>query len=123
MSAALLMLDALALLAIWCSDLMAMLALLTSAMAVLAAVFSLHRYRRQRGREIVIPLGQASVLVDGVPVQDFRVAWRGPIATLVWQAADGSRQRLLFWPDTLLPAQRRELRLAAHARGISSRRG
>ncbi|MEE7566640.1 hypothetical protein HH297_09445, partial [Xanthomonas sp. Kuri4-3] len=54
------------------------------------------------------------------PVAAFRVEWRGPLAQLSWR--DGRRrERLLFWPDTLPPAQRRELRLAAGAHAISSR--
>lgn len=74
-------------------------------------------------------------VLDGVALASPRLRWRGPMAVLHWcDAADdgdgdpgrgGARgpgrprvrrirtRRLAWWPDTLPPAARRELRLAA----------
>lgn len=59
------------------------------------------------------------VLVDGQVVRDLGVEWRGPLAFARWQDADGLTRRLSWWPDTLPPARRRELRLAADLLGAS----
>jgi len=45
---------------------------------------------------------------------------RGPWLLLLW-CEDRRRRRLLFWPDVLDSGQRRELRLAVAARGVSRR--
>jgi len=58
----------------------------------------------------------APVLVDGVAVDDVVLQWRGPLAFLRWRDGDGRTRRLSWWPDTLPPPRRRELRLAAPAR-------
>ena len=50
--------------------------------------------------------------IDGRPLELARLQWRGPLAFLQWR--DGRRLRALsWWPDTLPPGARRELRLAA----------
>ena len=41
------------------------------------------------------------------------LGFRGPLASLAWTAADGRRRRLLWWPDTLPSAARRQLHLVA----------
>ncbi len=52
--------------------------------------------------------------VDGTPMLDARLDWRGPLAFLRWRERAGGRWRRGAWgPDTLPAAQRRELRLAA----------
>ncbi|MFZ5636821.1 MAG: hypothetical protein ACOY82_09610 [Pseudomonadota bacterium] len=51
--------------------------------------------------------------VDGAPVDEFDVDWRGPLAFLSWRDREGRAHRRSLWPDTLAPALRRELRLAA----------
>ncbi|WP_417473508.1 hypothetical protein [Luteimonas mephitis] len=75
--------------------------------------------------EFVIPgVAGTRVTVDGKPVEDLSVRWRGPIAFLRWRDADGVWRRHVFFPDTLPAARRRELRLAAPgpapARGAAS---
>ncbi|WP_334178875.1 hypothetical protein [Pseudoxanthomonas sp.] len=52
--------------------------------------------------------------VDGAPMVDARLHWRGSLAFLRWRDRAGGRWRhAAWWPDTLPAAQRRELRLAA----------
>lgn len=58
--------------------------------------------------------GHADVVsVDGVAVAGASLRWRGAIACLRYRDAQGGRQRLIWWPDTLPARRRRELRLAA----------
>jgi len=81
-------------------------------------------FLRERGRpprEFLLR-GVAAPTVDGVPVADFDLHWRGPFAFAAWRDADGRRQRAAWWPDTLAPAQRRELRLAAPSPPAARRR-
>lgn len=62
--------------------------------------------------------------VDGVVVERARLHWRGPLAFLRWRRPGARRdEALAWWPDTLPPAQRRELRLAAGEGVISPRTG
>jgi len=77
--------------------------------------WTLRRERARPVRSLVLAGAQAPVLVDGQPVADFELQWRGPLAFASWRDAHGRRQRLAWWPDTLPPALRRELRLAAPA--------
>lgn len=65
--------------------------------------------------DLVIPNGNAAT-IDGMPVNDLQVHWRGSLAFLQWCDAAGRRQRRQGWPDNLGPAARRELRLAMAAR-------
>jgi toxin CptA len=51
--------------------------------------------------------------LDGQPIDNVRLQWRGPLAFLFWRDRQGRPQRLSWWPDTLPAASRRELRLAA----------
>lgn len=62
---------------------------------------------------IAIPADAARARVDGEPVDDLSVRWRGPLAFVQWRDGDGHTRRRAFWPDTLPAARRRELRLAA----------
>lgn len=50
--------------------------------------------------------------VDGEPMTDLELQWRGPLAFLRWRDASGRWQRLSGWPDTLDARACRELRLA-----------
>ncbi|MFL6593328.1 MAG: hypothetical protein ACJ8GK_11565 [Luteimonas sp.] len=61
---------------------------------------------------LVWPIGGAPIL-DDMTLYEPHLHWRGPMAFLRWRGADGGRHRLAWWPDTLPPAGRRELRLAA----------
>jgi len=72
----------------------------------------LRRYRRLPCQNFVFPGNDLSVLLDGQPI-DAVVQWRGPLAFVTWQDRNGRRGRLSWWPDTLPPTSRRELRLAA----------
>ncbi|MGI8561629.1 MAG: hypothetical protein ACR2J7_09410 [Luteimonas sp.] len=76
---------------------------------------------RRPQRELVFPVGDAPVLVDGRPAKDVALQWRGPLAFLSWQDGDGRRHRLAWWPDTLPGPRRRELRLAVPDRRAASR--
>ena len=88
---------------------------------LLAAAVSIHalwladRESRRPVRSLVFPGNDLPVTVDGMPVEHVEVQWRGPLAFVSWKERDGRRQRLSWWPDTLPPARRRELRLAANA--------
>lgn len=79
------------------------------------------RYGRMPAEAIVIPPGDAPAQVDGQPVDDLQLSDRGVLLQLAWRQ-QGHRRWRLFWPDTLTPAQRRELRLAVRARCISRSR-
>jgi toxin CptA len=59
--------------------------------------------------------------VDGAPVQALRIRWRGPLAFLRWQDAEGRAHRRVLTPDVLTSTSRRELRLAADARPATPR--
>jgi toxin CptA len=85
--------------------------------AIAALGYAAWLFRRERGRpslELVLAPG-AAPLVDGVAVADFQLQWRGPLAFATWRDAAGRRQYRAWWPDTLPPALRRELRLATPA--------
>ena len=71
-----------------------------------------HEARKPR-RAVVISDNGALVFVDAARVERFAVRWRGPLAFASWCDGHGRTGRLLWWPDTLRPASRRELRLAA----------
>jgi toxin CptA len=61
------------------------------------------------------------VTIDDVPVDGFRVEWRGPLAFVYWRDALGRHQARSLWPDTLSPALRRDLRLAMPESGAVRR--
>ena len=77
------------------------------------AIFDARRQGRLQPRALVIPVGRGQATCDGQPMLALNIAWRGPLAFLRWRDAEGRIQRLVFWPDTLPLASRRELRLAA----------
>lgn len=70
---------------------------------------------RKPHRELVIDAQGAQTSVDGESASDFSVDWRGPLAFVRWRDTQDRRQRLVWWPDTLPVASRRELRLAVPA--------
>ena len=51
-------------------------------------------------------------MIDGVPVDGLRIAWRGALAFARWSSPTGAVERLVWWPDTLPADRRRELRMA-----------
>ncbi|WP_259149277.1 hypothetical protein [Xanthomonas sp. 3793] len=119
---ALSLLAVLALCAIWRSGMPAWLAVVLSIVASASVGRSHWRLLRSPVRQLVVPWGESPASIDGTQVQNLQIAWRGPIAVVAWTGPDARRERLHFWPDTLLAAQRRELRLAAQAHAISSGR-
>ncbi|KAB7763220.1 MULTISPECIES: hypothetical protein [Xanthomonas] len=118
--AALTLLGALAPLSLLGSDLPPHLAWPAAALALLYAAWLLRREAGRAPRALLIPAGAGAPSVDGVAVSALQVAWRGPLAFVRWRDAQGRTQRLAWWPDTLPPAARRELRLAAAAHAASS---
>ena len=80
--------------------------------ALLIGLWSNWREARRPACAIVLD-GAGAASVDGAVVEGFRVVWRGPLAFLSWRDPSGRTQRRSLWPDTLPPALRRELRLAA----------
>ena len=80
--------------------------------ALIAGLWSIRRETRRPACAIVLDASSGAT-VDGAPVDAFRVAWRGPLAFLSWRDRAGRGHRRSLWPDTLTPALRRELRLAA----------
>ncbi|MEJ7746113.1 MAG: hypothetical protein WKF61_05045, partial [Luteimonas sp.] len=63
------------------------------------------------------------VMLDGEPIDEVKLQWRGSLAFVSWRGKAGRIQRVSWWPDTLPPASRRELRLAAPAAIASRQRG
>ena len=65
-------------------------------------------------REFWFPGDGRAPTVDGAPLHDLRLTWRGPLAFLRWRERPGGAWRhAAWWPDTLPARARRELRLAA----------
>lgn len=79
------------------------------------------RYWRTPPRRLVIAPGSGPAMVDGDEVAALQLSDRGLLLQLAWRQ-HGRVRRCLFWPDTLAPAQRRELRLAVRAHCISRSR-
>ena len=71
------------------------------------------REARRPAQRFEISPGVRAASLDGRPLVLAEVPWRGPLAFLHWRDAAGQGGRLAWWPDTLPPAERRELRLAA----------
>lgn len=116
--AALALLGLLAPLSIALSDIPLVLAVPGGAAAALWALVQLLRERRRQHREVVIAAFPSPLRVDGMVVEQMQLECRGPLTVLAWSGTLG-RGHLLFWPDTLSRAQRRELRLALDARRVS----
>ena len=70
------------------------------------------RWCRMPKRSLLVR-AEGPLSVDGELFPEWRLEWRGPLAFLHWRGADGRIAGLSFWPDTLPPALRRELRLAS----------
>ncbi|MDQ3204985.1 MAG: hypothetical protein M3Q40_00400 [Pseudomonadota bacterium] len=64
-------------------------------------------------RTLVLAGGAGRCTVDEEEVSGLRVCWRGPLVFVHWRDVGRSRRSLVWWPDTLTAAERRELRLAA----------
>lgn len=109
--AALLLMGLLAAVAVLASELPRAAAwLLALAALVQGAWLAWREWRRPRRSLLFTADGR--LMVDDADVDDVRLQWRGPLAFLAWRSADGALGRLVWWPDTLPPRWRRELRLA-----------
>lgn len=80
-----------------------------------------HRYRRAPHQAVWFPGEARDATVDGERMAQVRVRWRGPLAFVSWRTPTGERRHLAWWPDTLPPEARRELRLAAPVTGAGRR--
>lgn len=110
--AALLLMTALAPVAILASEMPRIAAWPLTLLACAYGISVVRREARRAPRTLHFP-GNGRVEVDGQGVDGFELAWRGPLAFARWRDAHGRAQRIAWWPDTLPPAARRELRLAA----------
>jgi hypothetical protein len=106
--------------------LLAAFALLASALApplklpaaLLALAQGLRLARREAGRAPIALAwrgGNQPFLADGRRHGSPRLHLRGPIAVLSGRDVHGRLQRFCWWPDTLSPGLRRQLRLAGSA--------
>ncbi|MCD9007920.1 hypothetical protein LDO31_17100 [Luteimonas sp. XNQY3] len=99
--------------ALWLSELPLIATVCAMPFVIAASLRRIAIERRAPVRALVIDAAGAAQL-DGVVLDTPQLEWRGPLAILRWR--DGRRaRRLLWWPDTLPPPARRELRLAASA--------
>lgn len=78
----------------------------------------LRKERRRPSRSLLIPQAPGPARLDGMPLETLELLERGPLLVLRWRAVRGWGA-LLFWPDTLPRARRRELRLAVRAHAVS----
>jgi toxin CptA len=77
---------------------------------------------RRAPRRLVLGSGSVPAMLDGVPLRTMHLYERGPWVCVRARDMDGRRHCLVWWPDTLSPARRRELRLAVNAQ-TASRQG
>lgn len=99
------------------SDFEAPLAWMLASAAMGWGLWIVRREWRRPARRLLVPVGETPACVDGAPVEELDVRWQGPLVVVAWRRA-GRRHELLFWPDTLPAAQRRELRLAMSTRRV-----
>jgi len=94
------------------------------AIAALAFGVGLARREGQKPRlAFWFPGDDRMPTVDGEPMREASLQWRGPLAFLHWRQRPGGPWRhAAWWPDTLPALQRRELRLAA-GEGDAGRHG
>lgn len=83
-------------------------------LALLAVVEGMRQARCELSRSVRWLVAGAGVgaTIDGRPVSELTVQWRGPLAFVRYRDADRRWRRLAWWPDTLDSRGRRELRLA-----------
>ena len=113
MVGALPVLGVLAALALTGSALPPAMARAAAALAIAHAAWLAWREARRPVRTLVWPAASQPPTLDGQALGEARLHWRGPLAFLRWRDAAGRRRDLAWWPDTLPPGARRELRLAA----------
>ena len=83
-------------------------------LAFLAAGEGIRQARREQARPVrsLLVGAHPGPTMDGRPVTELTVQWRGPMAFMRFRDTDGRWRRLAWWPDTLDSRGRRELRLA-----------
>lgn len=109
--ALLVMLGAFAALSVVASDLPTMIAWPCAGLVALWAGWLARRETMRPTIELQIRDGVVSV--DGRVVEQFQLEWRAALVFARWRDLDNRQRRLVWWPDTLDQAGRRELRLAA----------
>jgi len=109
-------LGVLAAIALVASELPLMIAAPVACASVLYGDWLARCESRRKVAEVVIPAHEALPSIDGSPMDDLQVQWRGPLVFLRWHDERGRRRYLQGWPDNLAPDERRELRLAMTAR-------
>jgi len=114
--AALRLLGGLAAIAVIASELPWPVALPLACTAIIHGERLARRESRRAVADMVVPANGAAATIDGLPMEDLQVQWRGPLAFLRWRDSEGRGRYLQGWPDNLAPAGRRELRLAMAAR-------
>ncbi len=85
-------------------------------LAVLTGAYGawlIRREARKPNLSFVWPGGEGVVTLEGEAIHEVALQWRGPLAFIRWRDEAGRIRRASWWPDTLSPAARRELRLAA----------
>ena len=119
LGACLLLLAAGAVLSLLASDLPPVAARLLACVAAGHGAWVL--VREQRRAPVEVWLNGGVLRVAGVEATEYELRWRGPVAFLAWREGPGRPRRLVWWPDTLPAARRRELRLAAAVRKSTRR--
>ena len=114
LQALLILLGVLAAVAVLACEMPRLFARPVAAVALAQGAWLARREGRRAHLAFWFPGNDRPPTVDGLPMFDARLHWRGPLAFLRWRACAGGRwQHAAWWPDTLPATQRRELRLAA----------
>jgi len=93
-------------------DLPAALAWPAAGLALLGGGCTLRHSARCTPREFVLTPDLNTCRLDGEPLSQLDLRWRGPLLFVRFKHPAQCRWRhLVFWPDTLPAAKRRELRL------------
>lgn len=108
---ALLLLSMLAPFAVLASEMPRVAAWPLAAVAAIAGLRAARHEARKLPLCFEIAVGQGRAMLDGTPLAEATLSWRGSLAFLRWRDEGGGHGRLSWWPDTLPPAQRRVLKL------------
>ncbi len=91
-------------------------------LAIVAFATGARLARRERAkpvRQLFWPCDDRPASLDGEALDAAVLHWRGPLLFLHWRDVSGGFRQLDWWPDTLSPSQRRELRLASKPGSVS----
>jgi len=78
---------------------------------------------RKPNLSFVWPGNESPVTLDGEPIGEVELQWRGALAFVRWRDKTGRTHHASWWLDTLPVTARRELRLAAPVAITSRQRG